>query len=175
MMPMTAEGIESWRKFLKVREFALQCEQIDALCDLALRGLEVKDGGSTINWYTDGVIPPVAHGNMGYFLVAVIDGKACFGAHYLNKYPLNYEDGCPSATKENGWTPCKDCENGEGHPETGWFNESGEDDRQMYEPLWKHPIAWAMPPVFNLVSNPLPAPPSEGGSDGTGKETNHGG
>jgi hypothetical protein len=114
-----------------------------------------------IKWNDAAVAPNVKHGTMGYYLVATQKIKTVFGAYYLNDYPLQMEDQCPDATKENGWTCCTSCDNGDGHRSTGWFDETKEDgDRDMYYAMdvaGDYAVkVWAEPPSNPLSSLPKP-------------------
>jgi hypothetical protein len=104
---------------------------------------------SAIEWNDTVLAPEIPNRSMQYFLVAMKEGKPCFGAYYLNNFPLQYEDGCPDA--DDTGLMCSSCEEGDGHLVTGWFNETGNSDESMYDTLEsKHykVIAWAHPPAY---------------------------
>lgn len=107
---------------------------------------------STIVWIDASILPPTPEGGMNYFLVVTAENKPCYGAYYLNKYPLNYEDGCPDA--EDGGQECEDCQNDNYHKTTGWHEETGDYDDSHCNPLESElykVIAWAVPPIFKKV------------------------
>jgi hypothetical protein len=105
---------------------------------------------SIVKWNDASVLPPVKHGDDGYYLVAIKSGGRAFGAYYMNERKLQYED-CPTATKENNWATCESCENGDGHSVTGWFDERGEEDESKFFELYAQPIVWAECPVFEVL------------------------
>ena len=71
--------------------------------------------------FQDGDKPDVKPGHTGYFFVrcrSSYDGKIrVFGAHYLNAFPLHYEDGC-SKCGDLAEDECP-AVNGDGCPTTG--------------------------------------------------------
>jgi hypothetical protein len=157
---LTREQIEQFRQRLhtQIRRDTIlhvpisdEMKAVDQLIDFALQALDIQP--RPIEWNDVSKIPDVEKGGMEYFMVATATSKIAFGAYYLNEYALQYEDGCPDATKENGWTPCNSCEEGRGHKSTGWFDETKEDgDRDMYYSI-DGLKAWANPlpnPLFSL-------------------------
>jgi hypothetical protein len=104
---------------------------------------------STINWNSADQLPQIPAGEMKYFLVAR-EGKPCFGAYYLNARPLHFEDGCPDAEMPGGEV-CKSCDAGDGHPCTGWHEETADADQNFYHELSPRVHAWAEPPIFKAA------------------------
>ena len=83
--------------------------------------------------------PPVKPGSMQSFIVLTErEGrKASFAAHYLNQYPLEYEDGCEAPE-------CAEGKHEDGCPTTGWFyDESNFDYDHCYFRLDGTVLAWA--------------------------------
>lgn len=83
--------------------------------------------------------PPVKPGSKQSFIVLTErEGrKASFAAHYLNQYPLEYEDGCEAPE-------CAEGKHEDGCPTTGWFyDESNFDYDHCYFRLDGTVLAWA--------------------------------
>jgi hypothetical protein len=113
---------------------------------------------STVTWNDAATPPDVPQGGIGYFLVVTEASGGGFGAHYLNGYRLNYEDGCPDAEELAG-VSCKFCDDGDGHPCVGWFEEKTRDyDDDLYYPMiaeGPHSVKlWARPPANPLMRIP---------------------
>jgi hypothetical protein len=81
------------------------------------------------------------------------DGKEfCFPAHYLNAFPLEYEEDC-----EDRGCP-KDEEHGDGCPTTGWFyDESNFEYENCYHPISAEVLAWAaVPKAADVIASLQP-------------------
>jgi hypothetical protein len=94
-------------------------------------------------------IPEVKKGDMAYVFIASKsphNGKVyCYGAHYLNEYPLNYEYGCSRCDSNPDKCVALD---GDGCPTTGWFTETNEFDADIpyYQSVTGEVLAWAKVP-----------------------------
>ena len=166
MTTLTKEQVEHFREPLKRqirRDTVLhipisdEMNAVDQLIDLALRGLAVTQ--RPIEWHDVSELPPVQKGDMGYYLVVNSKSRRAFGAFYLNEYLLRSDDfDCPSASVENDFTPCKTCDDGDGHPFTGWFDEKETPDGDWYSAIDVFGDfavkMWAVPPVSPLSSLP---------------------
>ena len=83
--------------------------------------------------------PPVKPGSMQSFIVLTEhDGrKTSCAAHYLNQYPLEYENGCEAPE-------CAEGKHEDGCPTTGWFyDESNFEYDHCYYRLKGTVLAWA--------------------------------
>ena len=103
-------------------------------------------------WTKSPEVPPVKSGAMGYYMVATKIGGKSFGAFYLNEYALTSEYGCLNEKRPEYQCPC---ENGDGCPSTGWFNEKESADYDgFYERLAPPVIAWAEFPSYTPEPSP---------------------
>lgn len=100
---------------------------------------------------TEGSVPESPEGGMGYYFVqcrSKHDGKIrTFGAYYLHKYGLAFEDGpCPSCPDPSGGEACHGAQDGQ-CPVTGWFEEKWYTDVDgVYRPLSGEVVAFAKQP-----------------------------